>query len=85
MTEWILIFNDGTNISVEKSSQISWNVAKNTDVQFLLTETPNGHRHAETGNDNYNIPEPNSNSKQGSLISNAEYKRTRDFMIYGDY
>lgn len=85
MTDWILIFNNGTEISVEKSSQISWNQARNIQVQFLITITPNGIRHAETGKNNYNIPEPNSNSKAGSLISDAEYEKTRKFMIYGDY
>ncbi len=85
MTNWILIFNDGANISVEKSSQVSWNVAKNSQVQFLLIENERGVRHVITGMDNYNIPEPNSNSKLGSFISDAEYKRTREFMIYGNY
>jgi len=85
MTDWILIFNNGTDISVQKSKDISWNQARNTQVQFLIILKPNGIRHAITGMDNYNIPEPNSNSKQGSFISDAEYTRTRNFMIYGDY
>ena len=85
MTDWILIYNDGANISVQKSSQVTWNMARNTQIQFQIIIKPNGLRHAITGMDNYNIPEPNSNSKQGSFISDAEYKRTRDFMIYGDY
>lgn len=85
MTDWILIYNNGNTISVEKSKNKEWNQAKQTEVQFLIIVKPNGLRHAITGMDNYNIPEPNSNAKQGSFISDAEYKRTRDFMIYGDY
>jgi len=85
MTKWILIFNDGSNITVQKSKDLFWNQARNVNIQFLLVESSFGITHVTTGMDNYNIPDPNSNSKSGSFISDAEYKRTREFMIYGDY
>jgi hypothetical protein len=84
-SNWILIFNDGTNITTQKSNSQFWNSAQSNNVQFLIIENSKGIRHVITGMDDYNIPDPQSNSKQGSFISDAEYKRTRNFMIYGDY
>jgi len=83
--DWILIYNDGTNISVVKSQDVNWNNAPQNNVQFKIIIKCNGHRKITTGRDEYFIKEPNSNKKFGSFISDAEYRRTRHFLIYGDY
>jgi hypothetical protein len=82
--DWILIYNDGNNITVSKSDDINWNDAPSTNVQFLITENCR-RRKAISGKDEYRIKNPTAIAKTGSLISNAEFRRTRNFMIYGDY
>lgn len=82
--EWILIYNDGKKITTVSSKDKTWNEAPSNNVQFKII-IKDGIRYIITGRDVYWIREPNTDKKIGTYISDEQYKRTRTFMIYGDY
>ncbi len=85
MIDWIVIYNDGNNITTSSSKRSAWNQAPSNNVQYLILVNCLGHRKAIGGLDEYNINEQGSNRKFGFLLSKEEFKKTRNFMIYGDY
>ncbi len=81
---WTIIYNDGNGISVVKSSEQTWNQAPSQNVQYVLYNYRRFTK-AISGLDEYRIPEPQTSPKFGKLISDEEWARTRQFMIYGNY
>lgn len=84
MARWKIIYNDGTKITSYNSRKNKWNDLPLTGVQFLLIYRC-GSRHVSFGVDNYNIEEIGAVEKTGKLISDSEFEKTKNFMIYGDY
>jgi len=81
---WTIIYNDGNGITVLKESEEGWNEAPDDNVQYLILE--NGmNKQVISGLDEYTLPEHNTNTKYGKLISAEQWALTRQFMIYGDY
>jgi len=82
--DWTIIYNDGNGITVVKNSDITWDEAPDDNVQYVMCQFAK-HRVAVSGRDEYTIPEPRTKTKYGKLISDEEWVKTRQFMIYGDY
>jgi len=82
--DWTIIYHDGNEITVIKDSDKEWNDAPDENVQYLICDY-NGYRKAIAGLDEYTIPMSGTKTKYGKLLSDKEWARTRQFMIYGDY
>jgi hypothetical protein len=86
MPRWKIVYNDGTTITTASSSKgQKWNLMPKENVQFVLIYRC-GARHILMGQDTYNLDGDGiTEEKTGKLISDAEFTRTRNFMIYGKY
>lgn len=82
--DWIIIYNDGNGITVVKSSDETWDNAPDYNVQYVICDYGN-HKKSISGLDEYTIPQVGTTVKYGKLISDEQWAKTRQFMIYGNY
>lgn len=84
--EWSIIYHDGTNLSIVKSTEMPWNDAPTANVQILLVRRAQNHWHAIHGQDDYNlIACPGSETKTGLLITDEQWRQVRNTMMGSDW
>lgn len=82
MTDWAIIYHDGTTLSIVKSSEMNWNDAPTNNVQIILFKISETHWHAVKGMDEYTLAGcPGSETKFGLLITDEQWKDVRNAMV----